>query len=65
MTWDRVVTKHHRRHSKDIGIVESCIRTIVLKKALESISFKYRCGAERLDETEDKPVQSREHMDVA
>ncbi|KAI5168631.1 hypothetical protein PAEPH01_0284 [Pancytospora epiphaga] len=48
--------------SKDIGItesVESYIQTIVLKKTLESISFEYRRGAERLDETEDKPVQSR------
>ncbi|KAI5170891.1 hypothetical protein PAEPH01_1527 [Pancytospora epiphaga] len=52
--------------SKDIGItesVESYIQTIVLKKTLESISFEYR----HLDETEDKPVQSREqeHVDVA
>ncbi|KAI5173819.1 hypothetical protein PAEPH01_2043 [Pancytospora epiphaga] len=70
MTWDGVVTKYHRRHSKDIGItesVESYIQTIVFKKTLESISFEYRRGAERLDETEDKPVQSREqeHVDVA
>ncbi|KAI5172894.1 hypothetical protein PAEPH01_1816, partial [Pancytospora epiphaga] len=68
MTWDGVVTKYHRKHSKDIGItesVESYIQTIVLKKTLESISFEYRRGAERLDETEDKPVQSREHVDVA
>ncbi|KAI5169959.1 hypothetical protein PAEPH01_1127 [Pancytospora epiphaga] len=59
MTWDGVVTKYYRRHSKDIGITESYIRTIVLKKTLESISFEYRRGAERLDETENKPVQSR------
>ncbi|KAI5179052.1 hypothetical protein PAEPH01_2592 [Pancytospora epiphaga] len=62
MTWDGVVTKYHRRHSKDIGItesVESYIQTIVLKKTLENISFEYRRGAERLDETEDKQVQSR------
>ncbi|KAI5176665.1 hypothetical protein PAEPH01_2424 [Pancytospora epiphaga] len=48
--------------AKDIGItesVESYIQTIVLKKTLESMSFEYRRGAERLDETEDKPVQSR------
>ncbi|KAI5170501.1 hypothetical protein PAEPH01_1487, partial [Pancytospora epiphaga] len=27
MTWDGVVTKYHRRHSKDIGITESYIQT--------------------------------------
>ncbi|KAI5169413.1 hypothetical protein PAEPH01_0688 [Pancytospora epiphaga] len=31
MTWDGVVTKHHRRHLKEIGIAESYIQTIVLK----------------------------------
>ncbi|KAI5176031.1 hypothetical protein PAEPH01_2221 [Pancytospora epiphaga] len=61
MTWDGVVTKYHRRHLNDIEMTESYIQTIVLKKTLESISFEYR----RLDETEDKPAQSREHVDVA
>ncbi|KAI5175281.1 hypothetical protein PAEPH01_2145 [Pancytospora epiphaga] len=56
--------------SKNIGItesVESYIQTILLKKTLESISFEYRRGAECLDETEDKSIQSREqeHVDVA
>ncbi|KAI5169522.1 hypothetical protein PAEPH01_0785 [Pancytospora epiphaga] len=60
MTWDGVVTKYHRQHLKDIEMTESYIQTIVLKKTLENISFEYRRGAERLDETEDKPVQSRE-----
>ncbi|KAI5169941.1 hypothetical protein PAEPH01_1117 [Pancytospora epiphaga] len=44
---------------KDIRLtefVESYIQTTVLKKTLESISFKYRRGAERLNETVDKPV---------
>ncbi|KAI5179530.1 hypothetical protein PAEPH01_2691 [Pancytospora epiphaga] len=44
MTWDGVVTKYHRKHSKDIWIIESVesyIQTIVLKKTLESISFEY------------------------
>ncbi|KAI5175251.1 hypothetical protein PAEPH01_2120 [Pancytospora epiphaga] len=70
MTWDGVVTKYHRWHLKDIRItesVESYIQTIVLKKTLERISFEYRCGVERFDKTEYKPVQSREqeHTDVA
>ncbi|KAI5170491.1 hypothetical protein PAEPH01_1477 [Pancytospora epiphaga] len=67
MTWDGVVTKYHRMYSKDIGITEAYIQTIVLKKTLESISFEYRRGAEHLEETEDKLVQSREqeHVDVA
>ncbi|KAI5169433.1 hypothetical protein PAEPH01_0708 [Pancytospora epiphaga] len=59
MTWDGAVTKYHRRHLKGIWIIESVesyIQTIVLKKTLESILFEYRRGAERLDETEDKPV---------
>ena len=44
MTWDGMVTKHHRNHSRDIGLsdsVEAYIQTIVLKKTLESISFDY------------------------
>ncbi|KAI5173811.1 hypothetical protein PAEPH01_2035 [Pancytospora epiphaga] len=60
MTWYDVVTKYHRRHSKDIEIIESYIQTIVLKKTLGSISFGYR----RFDETEDKPVQNRERVYV-
>ncbi|KAI5182264.1 hypothetical protein PAEPH01_2867 [Pancytospora epiphaga] len=59
MTWDGVVTKYHRRHLKDIEITESYIKIILFKKTLESISFEYRRGAKRLEETEDKPVQSR------
>ncbi|KAI5168503.1 hypothetical protein PAEPH01_0184 [Pancytospora epiphaga] len=59
MTWDGAVTKYHRQHLKAIRITESYIQTIVLKKTLESISFEYRCGAERLYETDDKLVQSR------
>ncbi|KAI5168711.1 hypothetical protein PAEPH01_0352 [Pancytospora epiphaga] len=39
MTWDRVVTKYHRKHSKDIGITESYIQMIMLKKTLESRSM--------------------------
>ncbi|KAI5179375.1 hypothetical protein PAEPH01_2623, partial [Pancytospora epiphaga] len=38
MTWNGMVTKYHRRHLKDIGITESYIQTIVLKKTLESRS---------------------------
>ncbi|KAI5171259.1 hypothetical protein PAEPH01_1603 [Pancytospora epiphaga] len=35
----RVVTRYHRRHSKDIGITESYIQTIVLKKTLKSRGY--------------------------
>ncbi|KAI5179321.1 hypothetical protein PAEPH01_2614, partial [Pancytospora epiphaga] len=38
MTWDGVVTKYHRRHSKSIGITGFYIQTIALKKTLESRS---------------------------
>ncbi|KAI5178507.1 hypothetical protein PAEPH01_2556 [Pancytospora epiphaga] len=39
--WDGVATKYYRRHLKDIEMTESYIQTIVLKKPLESIFFKY------------------------
>ena len=40
MTWDGVVTTHHRRHMKDIGVprnVEAYIQTVVLRKTLGSM----------------------------
>ena len=49
MTWDGVVTKHHRRYVKEIGlteVIEAYIQTIVLKKTLESISFEHRRAAD-------------------
>ena len=54
-----MVTKHHKRYSRDIGLtdaVESYIQTIVLKKTLESISYEYRREAELDDEAKAKPV---------
>ncbi|KAI5169548.1 hypothetical protein PAEPH01_0802 [Pancytospora epiphaga] len=47
MTRDGVVTNYHKQYSREIGFtdsVEAYIRTIVLKKTLESISFEYRRG---------------------
>ena len=49
MTWDGIVTKLHKRYANDIGITESVeayIQAIVLKKTLESISYRYRRGTE-------------------
>ncbi|KAI5168671.1 hypothetical protein PAEPH01_0317 [Pancytospora epiphaga] len=45
MTWDGVVMNYHKQYSREIGLassVEAYIQTIMLKKTLESISFKYR-----------------------
>ena len=45
MTWDGIVTKHHRRHAATLGIppnVESYIQTRVIKKTLEAVSFEAR-----------------------
>ncbi|KAI4290998.1 hypothetical protein PAPHI01_0272 [Pancytospora philotis] len=56
MTWDGVVTKYHRKYSKEIGItdsIEAYIQMIVLKKTLESISFDYRRGFEPEDASEE------------
>ncbi|KAI5168742.1 hypothetical protein PAEPH01_0380 [Pancytospora epiphaga] len=53
---------------KDIGIAESVkayIQMIVLKKTLESISFEYRRGAERLDKTKVKSKRKYVNVDVA
>ncbi|KAI4291403.1 hypothetical protein PAPHI01_0677 [Pancytospora philotis] len=57
MTWDGVVTKYHRKYSKEIGLtdsIEAYIQTIVLKKTLESISFDYRRGLEPEDASEER-----------
>ena len=43
MTWDGIVTKHHRRHAATLGIppnVESYIQTRVIKRTLETVSFQ-------------------------
>ncbi|KAI5169632.1 hypothetical protein PAEPH01_0869 [Pancytospora epiphaga] len=42
--------------SKNIGITESYIQVFVFKKTLKNMSFEYRRGTERLDETEDKSM---------
>ena len=47
MTWDGIVTRFHKKYSKEIGLttkIEAYIQYIVLKKTLESISFEYRRG---------------------
>ncbi|KAI5177417.1 hypothetical protein PAEPH01_2471 [Pancytospora epiphaga] len=49
MTWDGMVMNDHKQYSREIGLTDSVevyihIQTIVLKKTLESISFKYRRG---------------------
>ena len=45
LTWDGIVTKHHKNYTKEIGItknVQAYIQYVVLKKTLESISLEYR-----------------------
>ena len=45
MTWDGVVTNHHRRHMKELGITtstEAYIQSRVLQMTLESISHDSR-----------------------
>ena len=45
ITWDVVVTKYHKQHNKNLEIpinVQAYIQTKIIKKTLESISFKYR-----------------------
>ncbi|KAF7684050.1 hypothetical protein TCON_0760 [Astathelohania contejeani] len=44
MTWDGVVTKHHRNYLKKLNIIstiEAYIQSTVLKKTLETISLEY------------------------
>ena len=65
MTWEGVVTKHHQRHSKALGLtprIEAYIQAGVLRKTLESISHEYRRafhaeGAEELSERLIKRMQ--------
>lgn len=45
LTWDGVVTIHHKRYMKELGVslnIEAYIQSRVLKKTLESISFDRR-----------------------
>ena len=45
LTWDGVVTIHHKRYMKELGAtlnIEAYIQSRVLKKTLESISFDRR-----------------------
>ena len=49
LTWDGIVTKFHKSHSKEIGLtkkIDSYIQFIVLKKTLENILFEYRRDGE-------------------
>ena len=45
ITWDGVVTIHHKRYMRELGIlinVEAYIQSRLLKKTIESISFDRR-----------------------
>ena len=61
MTWDGIVTKLHKRYAQNIGIyesVEAYIQAIVLRKALESISYESRRGHEHaVDDTQQHSVR--------
>ncbi|KAI5176627.1 hypothetical protein PAEPH01_2398 [Pancytospora epiphaga] len=55
ITWDGVVTNYHKQYSREIGLVysaEAYIQMIVLKKTLESVSFKYRPGLTQGEDAE-------------
>ena len=56
VTWDGVVTVHHKRHIQNLGVsktIEAYIQSRVLKKTLESLSFDQRRG------------QGEDYLDVA
>ena len=56
MRWYEMVTKYHKKHSKEIDLqpkVEADIQTVVLKKTLESISFERSRGVEENDTHEE------------
>ena len=47
LTWDGVVTVHHKRYTKELGLsngIEAYVQSKVLKKTLESLSFNQRRG---------------------
>ncbi|KAM0678201.1 hypothetical protein BDAP_001216 [Binucleata daphniae] len=59
MTWDRIVTKCHKKYVADIGIqpkTEAYIQSLVLRKTLESLSFEKRRGLEEDDQREELEV---------
>ena len=60
MTWDGVVTRHHKRYVKELKIyttLEAYIQWIVIKKTLETISLETKRsieeGLSRYDAAED------------
>ncbi|KAM0679261.1 hypothetical protein BDAP_000128 [Binucleata daphniae] len=49
MTWEGIVTKYHKKYSREIGIqpkTQAYIQSLVLRKTLESLSFDKRRGLE-------------------
>ncbi|KAM0677834.1 hypothetical protein BDAP_001685, partial [Binucleata daphniae] len=49
MTWDGIVTKCHKKYITEIGLqpkIEAYIQALVMRKTLESLSFKRRRGLE-------------------
>ncbi|KAM0679332.1 hypothetical protein BDAP_000199 [Binucleata daphniae] len=49
LTWEGLVTKCHKRYSREIGLqpdIEAHIQSLVLRKTLESLSFDRRRGLE-------------------
>ena len=67
MTWDGLVTKYHKKHSSEIGIipkVEAYIQFLVLKKTLESLSFERRRGIEEEDGHEEIATLASKMLEV-
>jgi len=55
MTWDGIVTKHHKYYLKEIGInktIEAYMQSLTIKKTLESISMEYKSGEEDIFKAE-------------
>ena len=65
MTWDGIVTRHHRRHIAALGLsvrTEAYIQSLAIKKTLESISFEHRRGLLELSNEEDAAEQALERL---
>jgi hypothetical protein len=63
MTWDGIVTTHHKRHLKELGIstsTEAYIQSRVLKMTLESISYDFRRGQHEGESPETEIAMEKE-----
>lgn len=68
ITWDGIVTRHHRRHTTELGLpnnIEAYIHSLVLHKTLECVTFDRRRDADGtggIVEEADRAVQRLEML---